>query len=153
MYQKNSKIVQENLDDVLTKSCPYCRGKIPIKAVKCMHCTEWVKENDTKFCPHCGDEIPTKAVKCMHCGDWVKKESLNEQYIENEIEEEADTKLCPFCDSEVHYNALKCKYCGEWVEKPRNLKEITKSVENTAINEAVKEGIENLKDIIGGEKK
>jgi predicted amidophosphoribosyltransferase len=146
MYRKTSKIVQGNLDDVLTKSCPYCKGKIPVKAVKCMHCAEWVKENDTKFCPHCGDKIPTKAVKCMHCGGWVEKESLNKPYIENEVEEEPDTKLCPFCDSEVHYNALKCKYCGEWIENPKNLNEITNPAKNAVINETVREAILFLKN-------
>ncbi|MGF7119445.1 double zinc ribbon domain-containing protein [Methanobacterium oryzae] len=148
MYQGNSKTAQENLDEVLTKSCPYCRGKIPIKAVKCMHCGEWVKENNAKFCPHCGIEIPKKAIKCMHCGDWVE-ESLKELYIENELKKEPDTKLCPFCDSEVHYNALKCKHCGEWIEKQVDLNEITNPAKDAIIGEAVREGIKNLRDIIG----
>ncbi|MGZ7116773.1 MAG: double zinc ribbon domain-containing protein [Methanobacterium sp.] len=102
-------------------------------------------ENSTKSCPYCKEEIPVQAVKCMHCGNWVEKENSEQSLSENKLEKEM-TKFCPYCNSEVHYKALKCKYCGEWIEKKRDLKEFTEPAKNAIITETVREAIVLLKN-------
>ena len=84
MHDKNFKTGQEVLEEkISTRICKYCEGKIPLDALKCMHCGEWVEkeknnvpnEISTKFCPYCDSEIHLKAVKCKHCGEWVEKKT------------------------------------------------------------------------------
>ena len=147
MHDKDFKTGKEILEEnISTKVCPYCEGIIPYKAVKCMHCSEWI-ENDANLeetfvnCPHCNELIPLKAVKCMHCGKWIKEK-------ENKYSNENSTKPCPYCDSKIHSKATKCRYCGEWVTKEGNLGKIaTETTESTLIGEALREGIRHLKDI------
>lgn len=141
------------VDEDQTKICPHCKKDIPLPAVKCMYCAQWIDKKEpffysdesVKICPDCRTENPEYA---KYCGNCRREFDLKEPVYDNNLIEESFVNLCPYCDSEVHYKAVKCKYCGEWIVKKKDLKEFTDPAKNAAITEIVREAVLQLKNYL-----
>ncbi len=69
-----------------------------------------------KVCPFCIADIPIQALKCRHCGEWVEKTkkpstTASEPTMFLETPTVLHTKPCPYCGGLNSKDAWKCVYC------------------------------------------
>jgi len=61
--------------------CPYCKEEIKPDAIKCKHCSSFLKDEKKShdgICPYCKEEIKPDAIKCKHCKSSLEENSKSE---------------------------------------------------------------------------
>jgi ribosomal protein L40E len=69
-----------------------------------------------KVCPFCIADIPVQALKCRHCGEWLEKRKkpsiiASEPPMFLETPTLQRTMPCPYCGGLNSKDAWKCVYC------------------------------------------
>ncbi len=64
LYDKQKKQEYEALDEMKSRTCPYCGKQIDFERVICPYCYQNLKDN----CPNCGEIIDKGISFCPHCG-------------------------------------------------------------------------------------